>query len=189
MGANKLSLPLSTLTIGSSALHTALSSSLDHVFVVAKKEDPLDWMDRFFFGSPYSSRWTHVVCTDAEKGQAHSLQSGFQAAMNANPKGIMVLLADQPYLTEATIEKLKKTYLSFSTPVDFVAARYEGIPRPPVIFSPRVIPTLMKLQGDIGARKLLQDLGGSYEDFSNAWDFFDIDTKEDYEIAIGGESR
>lgn len=189
MGLNKLSLPLSTYTIGSSALQTALFSSLDHVLVVTKKEDSLDWMDPSFFRSPYSSQWTHVVCDDAEMGQAHSLQRGFQAAMSTDPRGMMVLLADQPYLSEGTIEKVKKTYVNSATPVDFVAACYKGIPRPPVIFSPLVLPTLMKLKGDIGARKLLQDLNGKYVECSDARDFLDIDTKEDYEMVIGGETR
>lgn len=188
MGVNKLSLPLSTYTIGSSALQTALLSSLDHILVVTKEQDSLKWMDPSFFHSPYLSQWTHVVCDDAEKGQAHSLQRGFQAAMSANPRGIMVLLADQPYLSEVTIEKVKKIYVHSSTPIDFVAARFEGIPRPPVIFSPRVIPNLMKLKGDIGARKLLQELDGRYVEFSNVRDFFDIDTKGDYQIVIGGET-
>jgi molybdenum cofactor cytidylyltransferase len=188
MGVNKLSLPLSTYTIGSSALQTALLSSIDHVLVVTKKEDSLIWMNPLFFHPPYSSQWTHIVCDDAEKGQAHSLQRGFQVALSMDPRGMMILLADQPYLSEVTIEKVIKTYEQSATPVDFVAARYEGIPRPPVIFSPRV-PSLMKLKGDIGARKLLQELDGRYVECSNDRDFLDIDTKEDYEMVIGGETR
>jgi molybdenum cofactor cytidylyltransferase len=188
MGMNKLSLPLSCNTIGSSALKTALLSSIDHVLVVTKKEDSLNWVDPSFFHLTYSSQWTHVVCDDAEKGLAHSLQKGFQVAWSMEPSGIMVLLADQPYLSEVTIEKVKKTFVQSATPVDFVAACYKGIPRPPVIFSPRVLPSLMKLKGDIGARKLLQELDGRYVECSNARDFLDIDTKEDYEMVIGGET-
>jgi xanthine dehydrogenase accessory protein pucB len=189
MGTNKLSLPLSTFTIGNSSLRTALSSSLEHVLVVTKKGDSLDWIDPSLFCSPYSSQWTHVVCDDAEKGQAHSLKRGILAAMSENPKGIMILLADQPYLSRATINELVTTYLNDSVQRDFVAARYDGIARPPVIFSPRVIPNLMKLQGDVGARKLFQELEGIYVEFPDAKDFYDIDTKEDYERALGGEWR
>lgn len=186
MGENKLSLPLSTCTIGSSALRTALSSSLEHVLVVSKKADCLDWIDPSLFCSPYCSQWSHVVCDDAEKGQAHSLKRGLLSAMSMNPKGIMVLLADQPYLSKATIEKVITAYIS-ADQQDFVAACYEGIPRPPVIFSPHVIPKLMKLQGDVGARKIFKELEGMVVEFSNTQDFYDIDTKEDYERVIGGE--
>ena len=188
MGENKLSLPLSTCTIGSTALRTAISSSLEHVLVVSKKEDSLEWVDPSLFCSPYSSQWSHVVCDDAEKGQAHSLQRGLLSAMSVNPKGIMVLLADQPYLSKATIEKVVTTYIS-AHQQDFVAACYEGIPRPPVIFSPHVIPKLMKLQGDVGARKIFKELEGMFVEFANTRDFYDIDTKEDYERVLGGEWR
>lgn len=186
MGENKLSLPLSTCTIGNSALRTALSSSLEHVLVVSKKEDSLEWVDPYLFCSPFSSRWSHVVCDDAEKGQAHSLKRGLLSAMTVNPKGIMVLLADQPYLSKATIEKVITTYIS-ADQEDFVAACFEGIPRPPVIFSPGVIPKLMRLQGDVGARKIFKELEGMFVEFSNTRDFYDIDTKEDYKRVIGGE--
>ena len=188
MGVNKLSLPLSTYSVGSSALKTALLSSLDQVLVITKEEDSLNWMNPSFFHPPYSSRWTHIVCDDAEKGQAHSLQRGFQAALSMDPRGIMVLLADQPYLSEVTIEKVIRAYVQSATPVDFVAARYDGISSPPVIFSPRVLPSLMTLKGDIGARKLLQKLKGRFVDCSNPRDFLDIDTREDYEMATGGET-
>lgn len=188
MGENKLSLPLSTCTIGSTALRTAISSSLEHVLVVSKKEDSLEWVDPSLFCSPYSSQWSHVVCDDAEKGQAHSLQRGLLSAMSVNPKGIMVLLADQPYLSKATIEKVITTYIS-ADQQDFVAACNEGIPRPPVIFSPHVTPKLMKLQGDVGARKIFKELEGIFVEFANTRDFYDIDTKEDYERVLGGEWR
>jgi molybdenum cofactor cytidylyltransferase len=189
MGTNKLSLPLPTFTIGNSSLQTALSSLLEHVLVVTKKEDYLDWIDPALFRFPYSSQWTHVVCDDAERGQAHSLKRGILAAMSDNPKGMMILLADQPYLSRATINELVTTYINDSDQKDFVAASYDGIPRPPVIFSPRVIPNLMKLQGDVGARKLFQELEGIYVEFPYAQEFYDIDTKEDYERVIGGEWR
>lgn len=189
MGENKLSLPLSTCTIGSSALRTALSSSLEHVVVVSKKADSLEWVDPSLFDSPYSRQWSHVVCDDAEKGQAHTLQRGLHAAMRrVDPKGIMVLLADQPFLSKATIEKVITTYIG-ADKQDFVAACYEGIARPPVIFSPRVLPKLMKLQGDVGARKIFKELEGMFVEFSEARDFYDIDTKKDYERVIGGEWR
>ena len=188
MGENKLSLPLSTCTIGSSALRTALSSSLEHVVVVSKKDDSLKWVKASLFCSPYSSQWSHVVCDDAEKGQAHSLKRGLLSAMSMNPKGIMILLADQPYLSRATIDMVITTYIS-ADQQDFVAACFDGIPRPPVIFSPRVIPKLMKLQGDEGARKIFKELEGMFVAFSEARDFYDIDTKKDYEKVLGGEWR
>ncbi len=188
MGENKLSLSLSICTIGSSALRTALSSSLEHVLVVSKIADSLGWIDPSLFCSPYSNQWSHVVCDDAEKGQAHSLQRGLHAAMSMNPKGIMVLLADQPFLSRSAIEQLITVY-NHTRKGDFVAASFEDIPRPPVIFSPRVIPKLMKLQGDVGARKIFQELEGKFVEFSEARDFYDIDTKEDYERVLGGDWR
>lgn len=196
MGLNKLALQLGTMTIGNSGLQTALKSTLEHIIVVTREGDALEWIDEALFRSSDRNRWTAVTCQDAEKGQAHSLQCGLRAAMNRNPKGIMILLADQPLLPVSIINDLVLRYVMVYQDIgniEFVAASFQGIPRPPIIFSPVAVPKLLKLKGDEGARQLFRmktPLGGLLVDYENAWAFFDVDTKEEYErLRMGGTGR
>ena len=187
MGGNKLALQLGASTIGNSGLQRALMADLEHIIVVTKDGDALEWIDAALFRAPYRNRWTFVICRDAEKGQAHSLQCGLRAAMKMNPKGMMILLADQPLLSVSIINDLVLRYVLVNQEKEnnrFVAASFQGIPRPPIIFSPAAVPELLKLKGDEGARQLFRmktPLEGLFIDYENGWDFFDVDTKEEYE--------
>lgn len=188
MKAPKLALPLGEITVGNAGLQTALQSNLDYIFVVTREADTLTWIDSELFHPPFRTRWTPLSCRDSVKGQAYSLRCGLLAALDRKPEGIMVLLADQPFISKSIINDLVLSFRKHKKNVGFVAARFQGIPRPPIIFSPEVIPELLKLQGDEGARKLLlsQKLAGKFVDYENARDFLDIDTKEDYEGVKGG---
>ncbi|MBT2728706.1 NTP transferase domain-containing protein [Bacillus sp. ISL-75] len=190
MGVNKLALPWGQKTVGNSALEKAVNSKLDYTIVVTRDEDTLKWIDGTLFGSPLRERWKALRCRDADKGQAHSLQCGLLAAMEMEPKGIMILLADQPLLPVEIINDLVKRYLKIhqeNKEVPFIAASFQGIPRPPIIFSPKVVPDLQKLEGDEGARQLIkkEKLTGILVNYENGWDFFDVDTKEEYDRLKG----
>jgi molybdenum cofactor cytidylyltransferase len=191
MGQNKISLPLGNSTIGSFGLRKFINSNIDHVFVVTKENDSLNWISKDLFQKPYKDSWTHVPCSSANKGQAFSLKCGLIAALKMNPLGIMILLADQPFLSIQTINELLQNYLkrvSENTTIPFLAASFQGVPRPPIILSPNTIPDLFMLNGDEGARAIIRNhtnLKGLLVEFGNKWDFFDIDTKEAYEIAKG----
>jgi molybdenum cofactor cytidylyltransferase len=194
MGKNKLLLPLRGTTVGNSSLQKALTSVLDQIIVVTRAGEHLDWIDSELFQNPLENRWTPVTCQDAEKGQAHSLRCGLRAAVDRDPLGIMVLLADQPFLSTNLINDLVLTYKKLcmgKNHPSFLAASYQGIPRPPIIFSRDAVPELLNLKGDEGARKYLQKQKqtGIFVEYENDWDFFDIDTREDYEGAKGAGTR
>ncbi|MFC0272795.1 NTP transferase domain-containing protein [Metabacillus herbersteinensis] len=187
MGVDKLSLPLGTHTIGNSALEEALKSSVHYIIVVTRTEDSLDWIDSNLSRIPIKNKWSHITCSDANKGQAHSLQCGLRAAMRMKPKGIMILLGDQPFLSIEIINELVLKYVELNyekKDFPFIAAGFQGIPRPPIIFSPKSFPELLKLKGDEGARQLFQRQkleDGLLIEYSNVRDFLDIDTMKDYE--------
>lgn len=65
----------------------------------------------------------------------------------------------------------------------FIAAEYEGILRPPVLFDSSMFPELLRLEGDAGARKIIQGKGsgqGMAFGWHDATSFLDIDTQDDY---------
>ena len=193
MGQNKVSLPLGNCTIGSFGLRKFINSNIDHVFVVTKESDSLNWISKDLFQKPYKDSWTHVPCTNANKGQSYSLKCGLTQALKTKPLGVMILLADQPFLSIQTINELHQTYLkriSDKLTIPYLAASFQGVPRPPIILSPNMIPDLYMLNGDEGARAIIRkhtNLDGLFVEFENKWDFFDIDTKEAYDVAKGIE--
>ncbi|ODG94020.1 hypothetical protein BED47_02290 [Gottfriedia luciferensis] len=191
MGQNKMSLPLGNSTIGSIGLRTFINSNIDHVFVVTKEDDSLNWISKDLFQKPYKDSWTHVPCASANKGQSYSLKCGLNQTLKSKALGIMILLADQPFLSIHTINELHEIYLnrvSENSTIPFLAASFQGFPRPPIILSPNTIPELFMLNGDEGARAIIRNhtnLEDFLVEFENKWDFFDIDTKEAYDVAKG----
>ncbi|OES46459.1 NTP transferase domain-containing protein [Domibacillus iocasae] len=179
MGADKLALPLGDTTIGGASLEAALSSMLDHVIIVQKKEEAR-WIHSAFLKK---EKWSQAGCKDAVRGQAHSLAAGLKAAEKMDASAVVVLLADQPFVDFRLVDHM--TEMHKETPSLFVASRFNGTPRPPVLFSKRLFPMLQGLQGDRGAGSLLKQPSfgrkGAMVDVETARLFLDIDTKHDYE--------
>lgn len=185
MGENKLSLPFENTTVGCMGLRTAILSELSHIIVVVKEDDELDWIDGDLLTDAYKERWSYVRCPEAKQGQAHSLRCGLYSAKKAS--GIMVLLADQPLLPLWVMNELLLQYKARRKTecIPFLAASYQGVIRPPVIFSNNMLPSLLQLEGDIGARQLLQGQHQWTIEYHEAESFLDIDTKAEYERVKG----
>ncbi|WHY70191.1 NTP transferase domain-containing protein [Fictibacillus enclensis] len=185
MGVNKLALPLKHSTVGSLGLENALSSRLDDIIVVVRKEDDLDWIDPALRGNTKKNGLNLVRCGTENHGQAESLKTGIKQAIQLQMDAIVIMLADQPFVTKEIIEDLINQYERFDPP--FVAARLQGIIQPPVLFTSRVFPSLLKLEGDQGAKSLFANhqIGqGSFIDFKDDRLLLDVDQIKDYEKAI-----
>ncbi|MFC3885744.1 nucleotidyltransferase family protein [Bacillus songklensis] len=184
MGSNKLFLPLGDDRLGSRALKTALQSSLDHIVVITRQDDFLEWVHPSLFLEPFNKRWSYLPCPKAEQGQSLSLKCGIQKAQSLQADGIIILLADQPFISKEMLDELISLF-NDKRSYDFVAASYNDIPRPPILFSKNQFSHLLKLKGDEGARRLLRKSGchhglmKHYDDYAN---FIDIDTREEYEL-------
>ncbi|MBB5325027.1 xanthine dehydrogenase accessory protein pucB [Anoxybacillus tepidamans] len=192
MGENKLSLPLKDKAIGSVSLYTAVTSELDHVFVITREDDPLDWIDYGLRTEKLRNRWTVVPCREAGKGQSFSLKAGLCKAEEEKADGVVVLLADQPFITTDMINELIFQYeqhLNTDEQLDFVASMFQGVLRPPVLLSKRLFQSLKTLKGDVGAQQMIRqnsNLNGISITYKDRKAFFDIDTKEDYQLAREG---
>ncbi|NIK79719.1 xanthine dehydrogenase accessory protein pucB [Paenibacillus castaneae] len=183
MGSNKLRLPLGSMHLGNYALAAALSSNLDFVFVISI-DAAADWMDNTFLQNPIKRKWSVVYCPEAHLGQAHSLRCGIQAAQAMGAAAVMVLLADQPFITKEMINELLEGFQTNSS-IGFVASSCNGLARPPVIFAQRMFPELLRLQNDQGARHLIRKEGsGICINFAQQDLFMDVDTAEDYRILL-----
>ncbi|MGG4385615.1 NTP transferase domain-containing protein [Priestia megaterium] len=183
MGSNKLLLPLGNGCLGSKALQTAVSSKVNHTIVVTKKGDYLEWIDPILFSEAYQQKWSHTSCSSTLKGQSASLKCGLKKAKELNADAIIVLLADQPFISITLIDTFVSLFENHSS-VPFISSFYQGIARAPVLFSKQMYSRLDKLQGDQGARKIIrqnENENGMFYECNDASLFMDIDTKQAYE--------
>jgi molybdenum cofactor cytidylyltransferase len=183
MGVNKLALPLKHSTVGSLGLETALHTRLEDMIVVVKKEDCLDWMDSAL-NTKARDRMVLVRCGAENHGQAESLKNGVRQAIELQSDAIVIMLADQPFVTKEMIENLISRYERFNP--QYVASRYQEIIQPPVLLFSIIFPALLKLKGDQGARFLFENhpIGtGSFIDYKDECLLLDVDCLKDYEKA------
>jgi xanthine dehydrogenase accessory protein pucB len=188
-GRSKLQLPVNGQPLGSLALQAALTSRLDHIYVVVRADDPLAWIPPYLMQGSVSQRWTLVRCGQAGMGMSWSLRSAVEAAEQREAEAVLVMLADQPFVTAAMMDQLLEELYNRSPAVpvpEYCAFRYDGIIRPPVLFQRRCFAALRRLEGDQGARGLIRDakLNGRIIEGEEASAFLDCDTPDDYEALV-----
>lgn len=92
-----------------------------------------------------------LICENADDGMAASLVAGL--AHTANASGWVIALADMPCVQPATLRALIAALgLGAAITVPICHGRRGN----PVAFGPTYLPDLLRLQGDQGARSLLQ---------------------------------
>jgi CTP:molybdopterin cytidylyltransferase MocA len=115
-----------------------------------------------------------VVCEEWERGQAASLRRGLAALPDAD--AVVVTLGDQPFITPQVIagalDHLVGRY-------DAVRATYGGKPGHPVVLSRRVVDAAAALEGDKGARDLLERFRVRAWEAGHLCSAADIDTREE----------
>jgi molybdenum cofactor cytidylyltransferase len=106
-----------------------------------------------------------VVNARWEEGMASSIRAGIGRLRETAPSAaaVIVLLADQPHVSESLLRSLAERLGLQSA----AACRYEGVLGPPAIFSATLFDRLEALTGDEGARCLLRsgDLSVAAIDF------------------------
>lgn len=86
-------------------------------------------------------------------GMSSSIAAGVRAVAGA-AEAVMLLLTDQPLITGEHLRDLQRHWCR--NPDTIVATGYSDITGPPVIFPAAFFSELTTLEGDAGARKLLQ---------------------------------
>ncbi|WP_310502035.1 nucleotidyltransferase family protein [Paenibacillus qinlingensis] len=185
MGTAKQSLELAAgICLGGLALLKALAcAELAQVIVVVRQGDALHWLPEAAHNQLASGRCRLIVSPDAELGMAHSLRAGIQAAEESEADGVMVMLADQPFIDGSTLEELIAAF-NVEVGCDFVASGDSGVPKPPVILGRGMWPAASALKGDTGARVLfhLPAFRGQIIEAASLT-FMDVDTVERYKEA------
>jgi molybdenum cofactor cytidylyltransferase len=145
-------------------------SSLDRVVVVLGAHAD-EIRARVDFG-----RAEPVVCEDWASGQAASLRTGLAALGDVD--AAVVTLGDQPRMTPEVIAFAISRF-DGERPV---RATYEGRPGHPVVLPAAMIPDAMEIEGDRGARILLEGADVLEVDASHLASAADVDTPDDLEV-------
>jgi molybdenum cofactor cytidylyltransferase len=123
-----------------------------------------------------------VINPEWQSGMGSSLRSGMEALMKESqlPQRVALLLSDQPMLSSEILFSLVKK--SAETDALIVASSYAGRLGVPAVFRKELYPDLQKVEGDKGAREVIQ----RYRDQTSSIDFpegaIDIDTVQDLEL-------
>lgn len=173
-GMHKLCLPMQGTLLGNLALNTALASNLNEVIVITN-------FTSWLLESGQKEGVHTLSCQNASLGQSYSLRQGIEKAESMQADGAMVMLADQPFITTALLNGIIHEFCQHPE-LQYVAAAYQGIPRPPVLFSSNIFPILRKLKGDQGARLIFSDpaFQGKVLPYDDEKLFYDVDTWEAY---------
>ena len=120
-----------------------------------------------------------IANPDYAAGQSTSLRAGI-AALDHDTDAVVVLLADQPFVTAAIVEQIVSEWNASRAAI--VAPTYAGQRGNPVLFARAVFPELLAIQGDQGARAVLAADRARVHlvAFDDPRPLADIDTPEDY---------
>ncbi len=121
-------------------------------------------------------------------GMASSIVLGVQRAVDLDPDGVMIMLADMPLLKAEDLDKIIDAFRKSGAKA-IVRAACEGIPGYPVIFPRATFAPLQAISGDNGARAIISRSALDVIDVEIGLGAkVDIDTAEQL-LALGAEAE
>ena len=177
MGEPKLLRPVRGRAILQRVLDALRRTDLDEVVVVLGAESEKVRREVKFEGEK-------VVLNRAfADGMSTSLKLGLKS-VNRLSEAVVVALGDQPFLSPSTVDRMVEAYLERRPPI--VVPVVGGVRGNPVLFAKSVFPDVMKIEGDVGAKSVVEGYGDRVLELSvqDSGVLFDIDTPADYERAL-----
>jgi molybdenum cofactor cytidylyltransferase len=157
------------------AAENALASKCQNVCVVlgAQAENIKREIEDLPVASVVNENWKH--------GMSSSLKCGLEKLLEIEPElsAVVVMLADQPLVDSAIINRLIEVFLATQKPV--IAAEYAETVGVPAIFSRSLFDEILNLSADAGAKQIIKKYAASIEKFPVPEAAFDVDTQQDYE--------
>lgn len=127
--------------------------------------------------------WLTVVNKEAPTGIASSIRAGI-ASLPPSVTGVLIMLGDMPWIDSTLIDRLIIAFEeSNATAIVFPEAP-DGRRGHPVVFPASLFPDLLALQGDSGARSVIDAHPDLHHPLTAATDaiFKDIDTPDDLPV-------
>jgi molybdenum cofactor cytidylyltransferase len=125
---------------------------------------------------------THaIINTEWEEGMAASVRYGLNELLFISPstEAVIFMVCDQPHVSSELLNELIKEQKQTGKPI--IACNYREATGPPALFHKSLFNELMKLKGDVGARKIIQKHSDDVATIQFPEGKIDIDTKEDYD--------
>lgn len=170
-GPNKLLAHDGSRPLVRAAVETALEAGLDPVIVVTGHDG--DAVEAALADLPVLL----VRNDDYALGQATSLQAGL-SALPFECGAFVVLLGDMPRVRSATIARLIEAHADLPD-LAAILPTFRGEPGNPVLLTRELVPLLMMLEGDRGARAILRSRRDILElEIDDPGIRLDIDTPE-----------
>lgn len=115
-----------------------------------------------------------------ENGLSSSLQAGLQKVLELEPEinAVCIMLADQPLITSTIIDRLKDIFERDKNPL--VVCQYAETTGVPVILARVLFDEIRRLEGEAGAKKIIQKHITSVAKLPVPEAALDIDFWEDY---------
>lgn len=164
---NKLTMPLGGKQVLDYAVEAALESKADSVLVVTNDAQIIGRHD----GA------TYIPADLAHLGQSHSIAAGIaHVHHHLKARGALLALGDMPFLTAKHIDLVLQK--AQTEPNTIWRPVHNGQPGHPVYWPKHCFSALETLEGDDGARPLLQRLEGQIRPIGCGDDgvVFDVDT-------------
>lgn len=121
-----------------------------------------------------------ILNSEWQEGIASSIRAGIQSIQREEKKadGVLILLVDQVLVTTTVINEIIEKYLKNKHKI--VASKYATTIGPPALFDKEIFDDLLNLEGNAGAKKIMDKhkLDLYLIDFPDGQ--IDIDTMEDY---------
>ena len=123
---------------------------------------------------------TIVHNSEWSSGMGSSIRTGIQKVMTLSliPNAVIIMLCDQPLVNDQLLKQLIKVHKETNKPL--VASTYRNVLGVPALFAESLFPELLKLQGKVGAQKVIARYASQAAsvDFPEGAD--DVDTPEDF---------
>jgi molybdenum cofactor cytidylyltransferase len=183
MGTNKLLVKINGKTVIEQTAAVAMASSVSGVTMVVGKA--VDDIKTALSAYPVN----FIDNPDYASGMSSSVKAGIRSVLNRkNVEAVLMMLGDMPLVSTATLNQLITEFENSRNPI--IAPRYQGRRGNPVLFSREVFSYMLTIEGDKGAREVLDSLKHQVKflDVDDPGIVIDLDTKEDLR-SIGAESR
>jgi molybdenum cofactor cytidylyltransferase len=174
LGKPKQLLPYMGQPLIASMVREIMASELEWLIVVLGAEADV-------IQKEINGRNLHIVINDGWKeGMASSIRIGIEAAMKVDSsiEGVIFFVSDQPFINASLIHNLVSKH--FEGGAAIVASAYANTIGIPAFFHHSLFHELLRLQGDSGAKRIMQQHPDLVADVLFPRGNIDIDTLEDY---------
>jgi molybdenum cofactor cytidylyltransferase len=179
MGTSKQLLPIGKTTLLGVIIENALLSKANNIHCILGANHKI-------ISTSISKYNVDIILNPKYKsGLSSSIVAGLQHIKDQNFDAVLILLGDQPLITSTSINLMIETYQKHNK--NIIASLYNTAPGVPAVIPKKYFNSLLKLEGDKGAKGFLQVQKENLITLNNS-NLMDIDTKHEYEDYVNSKN-